>query len=287
MEIIKNYRDDDMLRASFNELAKKTFGINFEDWYQNGYWTDRYNPYSVVADGKVAANVSVNKTDFLWDGKVCHFVQLGTVMTDEAYRNRGFIREIMKEIDKDCLEYADGIYLFANNSVLDFYPRFGFKAAKQYEYTKEISGSGERTVERVPMKDKAAWDKMEQLIRTGNHGCAFDMTGNSELNMFYISKYMKEDVYYHKESDTYVVAETEAGELVINMVISGEEPDLNCLAEAFGGGIHKVKLGFTPKDTAGFSVGELNQDDTVLYIRGAGFEGFEKAKLMFPLLAHA
>ena len=63
-EIIKNYRDNEQLRHSFNELAMKTFDIDFEDWYQNGYWTDRYNPRSIVIDGKVVANVSVNTTVF-------------------------------------------------------------------------------------------------------------------------------------------------------------------------------------------------------------------------------
>ncbi len=31
-KIVKNYRDNDALRHSFNELAEKTFGLNFEDW---------------------------------------------------------------------------------------------------------------------------------------------------------------------------------------------------------------------------------------------------------------
>ena len=73
MQVIKDYRNDTKLRTSFNELAGKTFGLNFEDWYQNGYWTDRYNPHSIVIDGKVAANVSVNRTDFLWNGEIKHF----------------------------------------------------------------------------------------------------------------------------------------------------------------------------------------------------------------------
>ena len=60
MQIIKKYRDKEELRKSFNELAKKTFGLNFEDWYQNGFWGDNYNPYSIVMDGRIVANVSVN-----------------------------------------------------------------------------------------------------------------------------------------------------------------------------------------------------------------------------------
>lgn len=30
-EIIKNYRDNESLRQSFNRLAETTFGLNFED----------------------------------------------------------------------------------------------------------------------------------------------------------------------------------------------------------------------------------------------------------------
>ena len=53
MEIRHEYRDNKELRDSFNELAGKVFGLNFEGWYQNGYWKNAYDPYSVIADGKV------------------------------------------------------------------------------------------------------------------------------------------------------------------------------------------------------------------------------------------
>ena len=95
-EIVKNYRANDALRRSFNSLAEKTFGLNFENWYQNGFWGDNYNPYSVVIDGQVVANVSVNRTDLVMDGARRQLLQLGTVMTDERYRNRGYIRAIMQ-----------------------------------------------------------------------------------------------------------------------------------------------------------------------------------------------
>ena len=40
MRIIKHYREDAALRKSFNELAEATFGLNFENWYRMGYWTE-------------------------------------------------------------------------------------------------------------------------------------------------------------------------------------------------------------------------------------------------------
>ena len=62
--IVKGYRDNHSLRASFNELAKATFDLSFENWYRNGYWSDTYIPYSVAVDNKIVANVSVNRMDF-------------------------------------------------------------------------------------------------------------------------------------------------------------------------------------------------------------------------------
>ena len=40
-----NIRDNEQIRRSFNELAQKTFGLSFEQWYQNGYWGDSYIPH--------------------------------------------------------------------------------------------------------------------------------------------------------------------------------------------------------------------------------------------------
>jgi len=156
-DIRKSYRHNEHLRNSFNELARDTFGINFEDWYKNGYWTDKYNPYSIVIDNKVVASVSVNKMEFIRNGKSKKYLQLGTVMTDERYRNRGFIKTIMEEISKDYDKSVDGIYLFANDSVLEFYPKFGYKKSIEYQYFKVISNQykeGDKPVRPIRMNNK-------------------------------------------------------------------------------------------------------------------------------------
>ena len=99
MTIEKNYRDNEFLRNSFNELAGKVFGgLNFEDWYRNGFWKDNYIPYSVVVDGKVVANVSVNACDMNYAGRIVKLIQLGTVMTDPDYRGRGYARLLMERL---------------------------------------------------------------------------------------------------------------------------------------------------------------------------------------------
>ena len=286
-EIIKNYRDNEELRHSFNELAGKTFGLNFEDWYQNGFWTDNYNPYSVVSDGRVVANVSVNHTDMEINGAVKHFLQLGTVMTEEAYRNRGLSRKIMEQIEVDFDGKVDGYYLFGNDSVLDFYPRFGFRKAKEYQYAKKVSNKGEAQVKRVIMNNPESWEQLQDVMRRNVFGGRFDMVNNSELIMFYVTKFMQEDVYYHEATDTYVIAEVEEGSLFIHNVFSSALRNLDEVIALFGADIKEVTLGFVPMETEGYTVTEYHEEDCTFFIKGEALNAVELDKLRIPTLSHA
>lgn len=124
MEFVKNYTEQMAFRHSFNDLASSTFGIQFEEWYKRGYWNERYIPYSFVVNNKVIANVSVNELDLLINGKVKKAVQIGTVMTDHQYQNKGLSRALLQKVFEDYDKQVDLYYLFANHTVLDFYPKF-------------------------------------------------------------------------------------------------------------------------------------------------------------------
>jgi hypothetical protein len=81
LKLIHNYKDIAEYRQSFNQLAKSTFGIDFEKWYKNGFWDDRYICYSYRDEDKVVANVSINKMDVILEGERKRVLQIGTVMT--------------------------------------------------------------------------------------------------------------------------------------------------------------------------------------------------------------
>lgn len=120
-KLIKAYQNNDVIRGSFNDLAQSVYGLDFEDWYQNGYWSDNYIPYSILDDDRVVANVSVNPMKFLNNGKVMNFIQLGTVMSCKSNRNQGLIRQLINEVERDYENKVDGYFLFANESVLEFF----------------------------------------------------------------------------------------------------------------------------------------------------------------------
>ena len=286
MEIIKNEGHNESLRRSFNAPAEKTFGLNFENWYQNGFWGDNYNPYSVVMDGEVIANVSLNRTNLLVNGEVKRVYQLGTVMTDEAYRNRGLIRAIMAEIEKDTAD-ADGVYLFANDEVVEFYPKFGFTRGAEFICTREVKQDTACTMKPIPMDSPENWDVLNKAMEVScfREGCR--MVDNPGLIFFYVSQFMQDCVYFCEELDAYVIAEVEDGNLLIHNIFSGADVSLDAVIRAFGSEIHTVTLGFTPASTEGFTVSDHHEEDSTFFVKGSFFREFSENSMRIPSLSHA
>lgn len=285
-EIVKHYRNHTALRRSFNELAQKTFGLDFEGWYQNGFWSDAYDPYSVVVDGRVVANVSVNRTDMLIGGQRKRLYQLGTVMTDEAFRNRGLIRAIMAEINRDTSD-AGGVYLFANDFVLDFYPKFGFRPGKEYLYSQNVAQAGACRMERVSMACPENWARLKEAMENCVFRSGCDMVGNPGLIFFYVSQFMQESVYRCGALDAWVIADMADGELFLHNVFCSRQIPLDAVIGAFGSGVRRVSLGFAPADATGFEVTPYHEEDCTFFVRGSFFNEFEEKRLRIPSLSHA
>ena len=286
MKIIKHYRNDAVLRASFNALAEETFGLNFENWYQNGFWGDNYDPYSVLEDGKIVANVSVNRADMVMNGERKRLYQLGTVMTAEGYRNRGYIRAIMAEVEQDIAD-AEGVYLFANDGVLGFYPKFGFEQGTEYVYSKTVSQTGPCRMGQVLMDGPESWARLSGAMESSTFPAACQMVDNPGLIFFYASQFLQECVYYSGELDAWVIAELEEGNLLIHNVFTAKEISLDDVIQAFGQEVKQVTLGFAPADTAGFACQELKEEDSTFFVKGTAFAAFVENKLRIPSLAHA
>ncbi len=285
--IVKAYQDNALLRNSFNNLAGEIFALNFEDWYQNGYWGEKYIPYSIVDRGVVVANVSVNIMDFEYNGTMKRYLQIGTVMTKESHRNQGLSRFLMEEVLKDFKSNVDGMFLFANDTVLNFYPKFGFHEGKEYQYTKDIDTQTEFIAIPIPMNDKEDWKALEEAINSSVGNSSLDSRFNVELIMFYVTKFMNNNVFFIESQNAYVIAEIDEDQLKLFNVFSPEKADLEQTIKSFGQQIKKVTLEFTPLNKADYTRTERKKEDTTLFLLGKDFGDFEEHKLMFPELSHA
>ena len=105
--------------------------------------------------------------------------------------------------------------------------------------------------------------------------------------MFYLSGFMKDNVYYVEEEDAYVVAEIEGKELLLTAVYADHEVALEKVIAAFGNGIERVKLGFTPLDKNGFDEISFRSEDCTLFLKGDVWQEYRKEHLRFPQLSHA
>jgi GNAT superfamily N-acetyltransferase len=279
-------RDNTTLRKSFFSLARQTFDLDFEPWYQCGGWQDRYLPHALVCGEQVAANVSVNRMDFQLDGRRRTYLQLGTVMTHPDYRGMGLSRFLMEWILQNWSDRCDGIYLFANDTVLDFYPKFGFLPAEEAQVFFPSSPQQPIPLRRINPDNPKDRALLIQSYRRSNPFSAFSMENNEGLLLFYALGPFRHFLYTPPEENAVAILE-EDGDTLFCHELLGEWSGslfqtLNRLTQPH---IRKIGLGFTPKDTLPGQIWQPGEDH--LFVLGKKENPFAARKLFFPLISHA
>ncbi|MBY0122790.1 GNAT family N-acetyltransferase [Bacillus sp. S/N-304-OC-R1] len=267
---VKNYKGDMELRKSFNELAINTFGIEFEDWYKLGYWTEKYQPYSLMQNGKIVANVSVNIIQLIINNRSVQAIQIGTVMTDKQYQNRGYSRVLMEKVLKD-FSHIDVMYLFANQTVLDYYPKFGFKRMNETLYSIPYSYRGKKKC--IKSLDGTREEDLEFIYQFAKKrapvSASFATSATEELLMFYALKVFTHDFYYLENLNTIVICQSEGSNLHVYDIISVGQPDLIQIIDQLAAEeTTKVILHFTT-DAKGVQM-EKYESENVLFVRNTG-----------------
>ena len=292
MELVSNYMRDDTLRHALNDLTKKTFGFDFEGWVTGGYFEGDYIPYSLIEDGKIISNVSANRMTFLQNGVDRNYIQIGTVMTDEAYRRQGLAKKLMEHVIKQYKDDCDGFYLFANPDAVVFYNRCGFSKETEYRYSVKNEFCMGKSAGEIFMPVNTADEQMKQkymdMVRRSAVNSSLEQLNKFGLQMFYSAD--MENVYYAKDMDCFIVAETEGDTLFLQSIICENQVALSDVLQRVRGEYHKRQLGFTPalKDMD-ICVAEQydGADDYRLFYLGEQLKSIENEKLYFPELSHA
>lgn len=286
-KVDNNIRENEEVRRSFDKLAQKTFDLSFEDWYQNGYWSEKYIPYALLDGERVVANVSVNIIDTVWQNEKKRYVQLGTIMTDSEYRGQGLSRLLMEQVLAEWKDKCDAIYLFANDTVLDFYPKFGFVKADEYQCKLSIT-SQNKAVRKLDMSNAADRELLLEKYKKSNPFSALPMVDNVGLLMFYCTQFMKDDIYYVEDYDAVVIVMQEDGNLIcFDIFCDGNHEMDDVLAVVASDDTTNVVLGFSPKSITNCQVTLFQEEDTTLFVLANKENIFADNQVMFPLLSHA
>ncbi|GAF11364.1 acetyltransferase, GNAT family [Bacillus sp. JCM 19046] len=284
-QLVSNYRKNEKLRESFNELAIATFGMNFKAWYERGFWDERYIPYSFLYDGEVVANASVFKMTLVLNGKTYNAIQVGTVMTAPAHQKQRLAGRLMEHLLR--VYAGELIYLYANKSVLDFYPRYGFKRVHESLYTIDVK-EADLSVERGHAVQQVSLDHDRELlefyakhrVRQSNQ---VDVANNDALLLFYFAIPFAEMIYYIAELDTIVLMEHEGSTLQLYDVISLREPNIEqMVATCMNRTTKAIVCHFTPGfELKGMHVETMPDDDDALFVLGE-----LGSPIKFPITSH-
>jgi GNAT superfamily N-acetyltransferase len=287
-KLVSAFQNNDSLRSSFNDLSKALFGLDFEPWYRDGFWGGSYIPYSLLLDDKIVSNVSASVMDFSVLGISKRFIQIGTVMTDPVFRGKGLSRNLFEHVIGEWRPKSELIFLYANDGVVNFYPRFGFEVAREYQHSKSVHSSAhEIRAQKLDMSDPG---NRNLVIDKAAQSAAFskvEIRNNISLIMFYCTKFMKDNVYYLPELDTIAIAESPgSGTLFLQAMYAPANVQIEQVIDALSTrSTNRAVLGFSPVDTGPFNVSVLEESDTTLFALGDS-SFLSNGKVRFPIMSH-
>lgn len=291
-KLISRYQDDNDLRNSFNLLTQQTYNFDFEKWYKSGFWKENCILYSLLDNDKMVSHITVSIIDFNVLGKKKRFVQFGTVMTDEQYRNQGLSRVLMEMVLEEWKDKCDMFYLFANDSVLDFYPKFGFEPVDEYQASTKISKiESPYSVRKMDIDNVSDLNLLYETAKNAEAQFALSMQDNAGLVMFYCNYFelfsFKENLFYIQDLNAIAVAEYEEDTLILYDILATEKIEIEDVLNALATEQTKSAiLKFMPINSENYEVNLFKEEDSTLMVMGGKEELFKYNKLMFPMLSH-
>ncbi|KOO51790.1 GNAT family N-acetyltransferase [Viridibacillus arvi] len=291
-KLISNYQDDNELRNRFNLLTQQIYNFDFEKWYNSGFWKENCILYSLLDNDKMVSHITVSVIDFIVLGKKKRFVQFGTVMTDEQYRNQGLSRVLMETVLEEWKDKCDMFYLFANDSVLDFYPKFGFVPVDEYQASTKIPKiESPYSIRKMDIDNVSDLNLLYETAKNAEAQFALSMHDNAGLVMFYCNYFelfsFKENLFYIQDLHAIAVADYEEDTLILYDILAKEKIEIKDVLNAMATEQTKSAiLKFMPIDSENYEVTLFKEEDSTLMVMGDKEELFKNNKLMFPMLSH-
>jgi len=259
-------RNEPEYEGLFDALINEVFGFSFDVWLRRKLWDERYVSYSIIDDGKMLTNLCICDTAMKVGGKLFRAIQLGAVCTSKHARGKGLSKRLMERVMSD---YADiPAFLFANDSVIDFYPRFGFRQMQTYRPVlhKMIDNDPQKAV-KLDADDPVV---VNAINNRSSYSEIFDCLNTQPIQRFHLLMDYPDDIYHMPGLDVIVVACREDNRLFIADIISGKpvafetiKPDLPF------NDIDVIEFGFCPDRLDVSPVWEpVPMTDVMFFVKG-------------------
>ena len=260
LNVTMNNVTDPTYQTMFDSLIKEVFGFSFQPWFELGLLDDRYESYSIIEDGKMLANVCIYKADLLIHGKPVRAHQFGAVATRKSARGGGLARFLTEHV---LAKYpTTPAYLHANPTVVDFYPRFGFKQVQTFCPGIEISVNNPDIVSVKIAPSDLLFPTKWAVSK------ALDSINNISIKRFHLLMSYSNCIYHLPKNGATVIAVQEENELFLADVISPIPIAFDDLVKELPFvGVDYVEFGFNP-DWLGVEP-QWEESDDLVFVRGS------------------
>ena len=262
MKIEMQNQNAPFYEALFNDLMCESFGFSFEPWHKLGLWDERYESYSIIKNGAMLANVCILAADLLVGGNKLKALQLGAVATRRDYRGHGYSRMIIEHI---IAKYPDTpMFLFANKSVPDFYPRFGFERTQEHKQVLSVAINNKHEAVKLSPGDSRLTDLIYNRAVFSN---ILDCTNTQSVHIFHQIMDYSDDMYFLPERNAVVIAKQKGNKLLIADIITEKQFTFDELAAFLPfSGVSEVEFGFSADS---FGITDCWQEhNSILFTRG-------------------
>ena len=272
-EITINKRNNPVYEVMFDGLINEVFGFSFDTWLERKLWDEQYVSYSIIDDEKMLANLCIFDNDMIVSGEKFRAIQLGAVCTRESARGKGLSRQLMERVLSDYNDVP--AFLFANESVLEFYPRFGFRQTQVYRPTLKKVVNNRDALSESEQKKVVKLDVDSPIVNSeiknrNEYSRILDCLNTQSIQMFHLLKDYPEDIYHLPETDVIVVAYQEESRLFIADVIASKPVTFeSIICELPFNNIETIEFGFCPDWLEVTPIWELvPMCDVMFFIKG-------------------
>lgn len=259
--------------------------IGFRRWAQYGGWDERYTVFALAEGERLIASASLNRMDLVLNGKQVRGFQLGAVGTLPEYRNRGLQRQVLERLLAHTAA-DDLVFLFANHHVLDFYPRFGFRRAREWLFRAEHhalpAGAPLRTLDLDSADDRALLRRVAAAAEPVT--TLFGARDYGALILWYWCNFYRNGLRYAPEHDAiFVIDQSKTLLRIYDIVSAGPLEVASYLPRLIDAPINELEFGFTPTRFWPSAHPRADYTDSPLFVRGP-YE-LPGAHFKYPMLA--
>jgi predicted N-acetyltransferase YhbS len=264
--ITVNKNNNPAYEQMFDNLIQEVFGFSFAPWLACKLWDERYESYSIIEKGKMLSNICMFKVDMLVNGKNIRAHQFGAVATRESERGKGLSRILMEYVL--ALYPNTPAFLASNSSVLDFYPKFGFRQVQTYRpglrvgIDSALTNAVNHESDDVFIKNALSANRMYSSI--------LDCTNAQPVQKFHLLLEYAEGIYHLPDCNAIIITEQNGDRLFLADVIA-PEPILfdDLVNELPFKGVEYIEFGFCP-DWLGIEPEWIpeDMDENPFFVRG-------------------